>query len=134
VGFKKINGYMNNLNNDLKHTLIKQYSKLSYQNPFELMERIKQKEWWEKETYKLKVQSNVAKIGFWFIVVCFVFLILFRSAKGSGQVLNSSLPILSVISIVLFLKTEASIKERVRLFAIMQLTLREKEKVVDSIL
>jgi len=115
---------MEQQNELLKQTLIKQYSKLSFRNSFELTERIMENEWWLKETYRLKVQSNIAKIVYWFAVIMtgITFII---SIKVSGNFWQISIPILStflfVFSIGLLIKTVSGVEERVRLFEVMKL-------------
>jgi len=115
---------MEQQNELLKQTLIKQYSKLSFRNSFELTERIMENEWWLKETYRLKVQSNIAKIVYWFAVIMtgITFII---SIKVSGNLWQISIPILStflfVFSIGLLIKTVSGVEERVRLFEVMKL-------------
>lgn len=127
---------MDQINKELKQTLLQQYSKLTFRNSFELSERIKENNWWLRETYRLKVQSNIAKIGYWFAILM-VGIILIVSIKVSGNIWLISVPILStfliVFSIGLLIKIVSQVQERLRLFEVMKLVF-EKVVVKDSII
>lgn len=124
---------MEHPNNDLKQTLIKQYSILSYKNPFELTERIKQKEWWVKETYRLKVQSQFSIVGYVFILLCLGSYIV-STFKASGSFWNITIPFTTIFIFLIIIRSLCHIEEKVRLFTVLQLAFEEKKEVVDSIL
>lgn len=115
---------MEQFDKKLKHTLIQQYSKLSFRNSIELSERVKENDWWIRETYRLKVQSNISKIGFWFAIIM-VGVIFIISFKVSGNFWQISIPFLStflfVFSLGLLIKTVSQVGEKLRLFELMKL-------------
>jgi len=113
---------------ELQQTLILQYSKLSFRNSIELSERIKQNDWWIKETYLLKVASNVTKITYWFVIVMIVIIIVI-TIKVSGNLWHISVPVFStflfVFSIGLLIKTVSNVEERLRMFEVMKLAFQK---------
>lgn len=127
---------MEKQNELLKQTLIRHYSRLSFRNAFELSERIKENDWWIRETYRLKVQSNIAKIGYWFAIIMIGITIII-SIKVSGNLWHINVPILStflfVFSIGLLIKTASQVEERLRIFEVMKLAF-DKVEVLDSII
>ena len=127
---------MDQSNKELKQTLINYYSKLSFRNSIELTERIKANDWWIKEPYRLKVQSNVSKIGYWFVILM-ISITIAISIKGSVNLWQISIPILStflfVLSIALLIKTASQVEEKLRLFEVMKLAF-DKVEVLDSII
>lgn len=127
---------MDQSNKELKQTLINYYSKLSFRNSIELTERIKANDWWIKEPYRLKVQSNVSKIGYWFVILM-IGITIAISIKGSVNLWQISIPILStflfVLSIALLIKTASQVEEKLRLFEVMKLAF-DKVEVLDSII
>lgn len=120
-------------NRELKLTLIQHYSKLSYKNSYELSERIKQNDWWIKETYRLKVQSFVAQFGYWFaiFIVSGTFII---TIIDSRNIWHNNVSIIFLLSIVLMIKTVSNIEERIRVFEVMKLAFQKKEDIVDKVI
>lgn len=117
---------MNQKNDPLKELLISQYSRLSNTSLFKLTERLKDKSWWSKEEKSLKIQRMVSGIGSFLVFLGCCFVLVISSINGKHFFGNPTVPLTSfaglIFSLILTLKIESKVKEKVRLFELLKIS------------
>jgi len=116
---------MEQQNEQLKQTLIKQYSKLCHTSECIMIDRLKNIDWWNKEQYRLKIQRNVSLIGSWITFLCFCFVVIITFLKGSNNLGLLSVPLISFAGLIFALfigqRILSQTEEKIRLYELLQL-------------
>lgn len=122
-------------NEQLKQTLIHQYSNLSQTSFIALTEKLQKNDWWSNEQSRLKLQNTVSVIGSCvvFLGCCLIFV--FTSFNGSIFPGTLSIPIISFAGLIFGLlitqKVQSDIKEKIRLFELLQIAFDNKKSEAE---
>ncbi len=123
---------MEQKNEQLKQSLINQYSRLSLVSKIELSERLQDVRWWNKEKSSLKVQNNISLIGSCLVFLCCCFVIVFTLLNGSKPLGTLSVPIISfaglIFALVITEKVQSKIKTKIRVFELLHLLLNNTNR------
>ena len=105
-------------NEQIRQTLICQYSRFANLSTANLSQRLQQTDWWVKEQYRLNVQQKVALVAITIVMMLFLSVILFSFSRGS-------VPLFSFItysfSFFLVQRVYSRIEERSRIYKVMRL-------------
>ena len=117
--------FMKKQNEQLKQTLIEQYSKLCHTSESIMIDRLNNIDWWNKEQYRLKIQRNVFLIGSWIIFFCFCIVVIITFVKGSNNLGLLSVPLISFAGLIFALligqRVLSQTEEKIRLYELLQL-------------
>jgi len=107
---------MEQKNEQIRKTLVSQYSKLLYLSPVVLSERMKKTDWWAKEEYRVNVQQKVGLVGITIGIMLFLFVMLTSFRNGSVPVFSF---MTYTISFSILLRTYSRVEERSRIYKVM---------------
>ena len=79
---------MEQKNEQIRQTLISQYSKLTFLSVANLTERMQQTEWWNKEQNRLNTHQKVTLVVISFVIMSFLFIALVSFSRGSVPLLS----------------------------------------------
>ena len=116
---------MNQKNDQLKETLISQYSKLSDTSLATMTEKLKDKDWWIREQRSLKTQRAISGAGSFLVFIGCCFVLILSSINGQHPG-NLTVPFISfaglIFALILTQKVESKIKGKVRLFELLKIS------------
>jgi len=114
-------------NNRLKQTLINRYSKLTRTSQSVLKENLKNVNWRNKEQRRLNVQNTISILGSCLVFLGCCLVVVFSAADGLRPSGNLSVPFISfaglVFALIMTQKVESKIKEKIRLFELLQISI-----------
>ena len=103
-------------NEQIRKTLMSQYSKFLYLSPTVLSERMKQPDWWAKEEYRVNIQQKAGLVGITVGIMLFLFVILTSIRGGSVPVFSF---MTYTISFFILIITYSRVEERSRMYKVM---------------
>jgi len=116
---------MDQINEQLKQVLIRQYSKLISTSETELTEKLQTVYWWNKEQYRLKVSGRISTAGVIVtILTVLVYISIFILKNDIRFSVASS--ITSLLSNLLLLWIYTRVAEKKRLFELLKIQFDKK--------
>ncbi len=107
---------MEQKNEQIRQTLMSQYSKFLYLSPANLSERMKKTDWWDKEEYRVNVQQKAGLVGITIGIMLFLFVMLTSFRSGSVHVFSF---MTYTISFFILQRSYSRVEERSRIYKVM---------------